>query len=120
MPKTEQIVFQLKTSTFKVAPLPDFRQTASYFCSSIYNKYLYFITSETILYTITKFMISNKLQIKDHAAYQNNKYVSTKIQEEETNAQVQINTLLSNAYKAQVDLLHFDDERCIEKKATDV
>lgn len=58
-------------------------------------------------------MISNKLQIKDHAAYQNNKYVSTKIQEEETNAQVQINTLLSNAYKAQVDLLHFDDERCI-------
>ena len=78
------------------------------------------MTSETILYTITKFMISNKLQIKDHAAYQNNKYVSTKIQEEETNAQVQINILLSNAYKTQVDLLHFDDERCIKKKATDV
>ena len=74
------------------------------------------MTSETILYTITKFMISNKLQIKDHAAYQNNKYVSTKIQEEETNAQVQINILLSNAYKTQVDLLHFDDERCIKKK----
>ena len=41
--------------------------------------------------------------------------MSTKINEDETNAQVPINILLINAYKIQVGWLHFDDDLCLQK-----